>query len=63
MAKAEWTKRRETITVSLKGFDIFGMGRVKRKSAFKHAQNAHISDHSAHVQSIIRAFVLHSYIM
>ena len=37
------------------------MGRVKRKNAFEHAQNAH-SDHPAQAQSNIRAFALHLYI-
>ena len=39
------------------------MGRVKRKNAFEHTQNAY-SDHPAHTQSIIRALVaLHSQIV
>ena len=41
---------------------IFYMDCVKRKRAFGHAQNAH-TNHSAHAQSIIRAFALHSYIL
>ena len=38
------------------------MGTIKQKSVFEHEQNAN-SDHSAHAQSIIRAFALHSYIL
>ena len=37
------------------------MGLVKRKRAFEHAQYAH-SDQAAHVQSIIRAFALYTFI-
>ena len=33
------------------------------KSAFEHAQNAQIQNHSPHVQSLIQAFVLSSYIL
>ena len=33
------------------------------ESAFKHAQKCEDSDHHAHVQSIILAFTLHSYII
>ena len=38
-------------------------GRVKQKGAFEHAQNAPIQIHVTHVQSLIRAFSHHSYIL
>ena len=42
---------------------VYKLVRVKRKSAFEHAQNAQILDYPAHAQSIIRAFALHYCIM
>ena len=36
----------------------YHMGRVTRRSTFKHAHNAH-SDHPEHAQIMIRAFALH----
>ena len=38
------------------------MGRVKRKSAYEHAQNTQ-SDHTSHAQSIIRVFALNYYVL
>ena len=37
------------------------LGRIKRKNAYEHAQNAQVSDHPAHALSIIRVFALHLY--
>ena len=39
------------------------MGCAKLKSVFEHAQNAQIQIHPTHVQSLMRAFALHRYIL
>ena len=41
---------------------VCDMNRIKRKNAFEHAQNDQIQI-NAHVQSVIRGFALHLYIL
>ena len=59
----EWINYTSIACVPEEGCSNDYMGSVKRKGVFEHVQNAQIKIQPAHVQSLIRAFALHSYIL